>query len=190
MKKDENINTIKEELSYAALHALVSHADGACMRSDRKSDNFGIDATCDFRGPFSDNPNTLRFVSIKVQLKGSSTCQTKQNENGDVYWCFPLKYEQLKRYIEIPNLLLCLFIYPPDEEWKNWLDVNQERVKLKKCMYWTSLNGVLKDKEEANRTSGQKTVYIPQRNLLTPASLLNNIVRPIAERKELRYEGL
>ncbi|MBR4752084.1 MAG: DUF4365 domain-containing protein [Thermoguttaceae bacterium] len=185
-----NLNDIKEELSYAALHAIVSQAGGGCTKSGRKADNSGCDAYCDLTGPFSDNPRMLRSVTLKVQLKGSSHCSVKKNLRDELFWKLPIKYDQLKKYCETPNLILCLFIYPPDEEQLTWLNVTEEQLTLRKSMYWTALTGVLEANEDGEKAIESKTIYIPQKNLLTPETLMNNVVKPIADHKELRYEGL
>ena len=114
----------------------------------------------------------------------------KKNLRDELFWKLPIKYDQLKKYCETPNLILCLFIYPPDEEQLTWLNVTEEQLTLRKSMYWTALTGVLEANEDGEKAIESKTIYIPQKNLLTPETLMNNVVKPIADHKELRYEGL
>lgn len=175
-ESSETLNNIKENLSYCALKTIVSHAGGSCSRAQRDADSFGIDASCIFRGKFLESPK-FRKVEFSVQLKSTSHELQTCEHHGKECWKFPISAEQLEKYKEdsVTTLIFVLFILPPYETFETWVEISQDRINLQKCAYWTSLN-----KQDA-----RSVVYIPQDNILTANTLLNQIVVPIAEGKEI-----
>lgn len=182
-----DLNVTKEELSYAALSTIVSHAGGACQKTDRIADNMGIDVHCDFDLFNSDNDSTLRYVEFGVQLKSTSKNTTVFRNNRE-YWSWSCKTEQTIKYSANRNcpFFIMLFVFPDESEYDEWCCVDTNRIKLKKSLYWIPTKGITIP--ENNTSSVQ--LYFPKENLLTPESLIKKIVLPIARREDLHYEGL
>lgn len=63
---------IESELSYAYLHAVVSHAAMCCHSATRLEDNNGIDAQITAWGPFPEaGDDDYEEVDLKIQLKAT-----------------------------------------------------------------------------------------------------------------------
>ena len=184
-KKDDN--AVREELSYAFLHAVVGHARGSCSIEGRGFDAAGVDASCLFEGEFDAEQRALRRVEFGVQLKATSANEKPVDRNGRLCWPLSLELNLLEKYAELGNkpLFLVLFRLPTIAEFNRWLAIDEESATLRKCAYWTPLAGlpVPTDKKSS-------TIYVPTKNVLTSETIVNNIVVPLANREELRYETL
>lgn len=173
----ETLNNIKENLSYSALETIVSHAGGSCSRSPRDADSFGVDAHCIFRGQFLRSQARPRRVEFSVQLKSTTQTLKTVEHNGKECWAFNLPAEQLEKYKEfsVTSLLLVLFILPSEDTLETWVEITRDCIKLQKCAYWVSLTD----------QDSKSVVYVPKDNILTAKTLLDQIVVPIAEGKEI-----
>jgi hypothetical protein len=154
---------IESELSYAYLHAVAARAGVGCKVCTRHDDNAGVDAELTGWGPFP-NGGYRKEVDIKVQLKATLK---QPNVIGDslAYSLTGIpQYNDLRTdTVSTPRILVVL-ILPEDE--KEWLELTQDALVLRKCAYWVSLRGA---PPSSNDTS--QTIYLPKNQKFDPDSL-------------------
>ncbi len=178
-------NAVREELSYAALHALITQARGSCKTEARGADAAGVDASCLFMGAFSPEPRALTRVAFGVQLKATSGIDKPVKQAGAEFWSLKIDVKLAQKYSEPGNapLILVLALLPKEEEFDDWLRLDEKQLIMKARLYWTPLEGFATPENQKTTT-----IYVPKKNLLTPEAILNEIVVPLALRKELKYE--
>ena len=167
-------NDIKEELSYAYVHAVASRAGFGCDRVSK--DRGSVDVVISADGGFPDDA-ILQHVVIQVQLKASS-----QFVSSELDFSFPLpmkNYNEL-RARSMATRLLVVFEMPGEPE--HWLTVSGETLIARRCAYWCNLKG---ESEVENETS--RSVKILTKNVFTPAAL-RALMSRIARQEELGYE--
>jgi hypothetical protein len=143
---------IESELSYAYLHAVVSHVGAACQISTRSLDGNGIDASITAWAPFKDG-GYLDEVTLHVQLKATRLEVPIAKGRISYFVRGKDRYEDLrKETLYVQRILVVLFL-PPDID--SWLTVSEDQLLLRKCAYWVSLRGA------PDPESTGKMVHIP-----------------------------
>ncbi|MFT3775876.1 MAG: DUF4365 domain-containing protein [Minicystis sp.] len=127
-------NDIKEELSYAYIHAIASRAELTCeiVRKDRDSIDLHIRA----RGRLHPE-STLMSPQLAVQLKASVI-----DPLPDGAFDFRLtrkNYDDLRQRSMVPRVLV-VFAMPRDPA--RWLSLSEDELVLRRCAYWCSLFGL------------------------------------------------
>jgi len=159
-------NLVKEELSYAYVHAIASRARFECNHGPRH-DLDSIDATISARGRLA-NSSLISSPRIELQLKSTSGISLLDTDD---YFSFdvPIKnYNDLRQRRAIPAYFV-VFIMPADET--QWLTQTEESLITRHCAYWRSL---LNAPEVTNTET--KRIRIPRTNLLTVEALRNLMV--------------
>lgn len=167
-------NDIKEELSYAYVHAVASRAGFGCDRPFK--DRGSVDVVISADGGFPDDA-VLQHAVMQIQLKATS-----QIVNGGVEFSFPLpikNYNELRARSQAPRLLL-VFLMPEDPA--HWLTVDQDTLIARRCAHWCNLKG---EPEVENETS--RSVRVASRNVFSPETLTALMTR-IARQEEIGYE--
>jgi hypothetical protein len=174
MSLDEN--AVKEELSYAYVHAVAARAGFSTNRPHR--DNDSVDVQIDCNGYLV--PESKRFSpSLRIQVKAtaaklkpkSKSKTTKGNAiPSDVYgFDLPIKnYNDLRASRATP-IILVVFFMPPNAG--KWLSHTEKGLVSRRCAYWCSLRD---QPEVPNATS--KTVYLPKANVFNCETLLNLMI--------------
>jgi hypothetical protein len=166
MLSDQNIEA---ELSYAYLHAVASKAGFSCEYRNRHLDSACVDSTITEDGRKLANDSLLTSFSVDFQLKASYRELPEQNGRLSYPMSIP-HYNKLRlEDVASPRLLLVLRLPPNPLE---WLQISEDALVAKRCVYWVSLRGAF---ASANKES--QTVYIPRENLLTPDALTNLMAR-------------
>ena len=152
----------QEQLSLAALHATCAKAGFGFKVSGRIQDNWGWDAEADVYERL-DAQSVLTDFKIKFQVKATRQELTL----GDGRFSFPLEVAHYNRLraagqSDAPTYLV-VFHMPGGEE--EWFHATPEQLVLRRCLRFVSLRAA---PETANRTI---TVYVPERNVLTPEAL-------------------
>lgn len=177
-KMDEN--EIKSELSFVYVHAVASRLGCSCQKSDRQTDNMGIDLTLRFKGEFqSIGPCT---IALDVQLKSTSRpIEHDNNRRGIIVDGLGKNvYDDFSDETRTPHAILVLFVLPDNPE--EWLTHTDEQLLLRRCAYWVSLRG-------AGPCPGNtKRIFIPESQIFNVEQLRENIFKPLANKGELRYE--
>jgi hypothetical protein len=127
-------NDVKEELSYAYVHAIASRAGLSCevVRKDRDS----IDLHVRARGRLHAT-STLTSPQLAVQLKASVI-----DPLPDGAFDFRLtrkNYDELRERSMVPRILV-VFAMPRDPA--TWLSMSEGELVLRRCAYWCSLVGL------------------------------------------------
>jgi len=167
-------NDIKEELSYAYVHAVASRAGFGCDRISK--DRGSVDVVISADGGFPDDA-VVQHAVMQVQLKATS-----QIVNGDPHFSFalPIKnYNELRARSLAPRMLVVLLM-PEDPE--HWLTVDKETLIARRCAYWRNLKG---EAEVENETS--RSVRIATKNIFSPEALKALVTR-ISRQEEIGYE--
>jgi hypothetical protein len=171
-------NDVKEELSYAFLHAIAAHAGFSCMRPGKDRDS--VDAVVEARGKLTP-ASILRSPALRIQLKA-----TVMPDSNDAEFPFdlPIKnYNDLRQddYGDTPRLLV---VYDMPELKSEWLNQNIEDavLNIKRCLYWHNLKGYA---DVENSTS--KRIQISRSNILSPDSL-KEIMTRISREEEIGNE--
>lgn len=141
-------NYRKSELSFACLSAICAMAGYTCQRGP-DPDLDSIDAIVKAGG--------FARPQIDVQLKSTSAPDLK---GGVLHFRLSRKnYDDLAGLRQNPTILAVLEL-PPDPA--EWLSCDEERLILRRRLWWISLEGSPQD---------SRTVRIPQSQFLTPDSL-------------------
>ncbi len=154
-------NDIREGLSYAYFHAVVTRAGFACQTTARTIDAMAIDAFVKAREKLATD-SVLTDITAQFQLKATSTPPTL---NGGKY-SFRIdrdQYDKLREPSGVHAIPLALLILPEDNA--EWLSHDENGLISRRCAYWVSL-------QKAPASSAQKpTIYIPQVNVFSGQSL-------------------
>ena len=164
-------NDIKEELSYAYVHAVAARAGYSCDR--RPKDRDSVDAVVWARGRMDPN-SIIMSPHLELQLKATSVSNI-----GAKYLAFklPMKnYNDLRNHTLSPRLLL-VFIMPDNAE--EWLHVDEDKLIARRCTYWCNLSG-----EPSSNNKFRQTVHVPRTNLFTPQAL-QEFMKRCSLRKEI-----
>jgi hypothetical protein len=167
---------IESELSYAYLHAVASRIGVNCKMAGRHEDNNGIDAILTSWGPFTGT--YVRELDLKIQLKATKQIPTEINGSYSYFFSGANRYDELTETGYPVKRILVVFFLPDNP--KEWLQVSQAELSLKKAAYWVSLAG----KSKTFNQSGE-TVYLPKTQLLTPESL-TDIFNRISRAKNIQ----
>jgi hypothetical protein len=127
-------NDVKEELSYAYVHAIASRAELACevVRRDRDS----IDLYIRARGRLHPE-STLMSPQLGVQLKASVIDPLP--EGAFDFRLTRKNYDDLRQRSMVPRILV-VFAMPNDPA--RWLAMSEDELVLRRCAYWCSLLGL------------------------------------------------
>lgn len=165
-------NSRKELFSYAYVRAVAAAAGYSVQEKTRTMDNVGLDLTIEVPGEVAG----MLFPRFDAQVKCTSSPDViKENSIN-----FPLRvnnYDKLRNNRPLAPQILIVVLVP--EEVKDWIDVSEEEIVLKKCGYWASLKGM-----PATNNRNTVTVELPRINLLTPDNLMQ-IMEKIAKGEEL-----
>lgn len=158
-------NELKEELSYAYIHALSARAGFTCDRPGK--DRQSMDVQVNSEGRACEQALIVQ-AHLGIQLK--ATAQEIPDGN-EIPFSLPIKnYNDLRCLNAIPRLLV-LFVMPPDAN--QWLRCEiEEHLITRRCAYFLNLFGY---PEVQNATA--RTVHIPRQNVLTVESLKNLMVQ-------------
>jgi hypothetical protein len=159
---------IESRLSYAYLHAVVSHSGYVCRLATPDEDREGIDAVVTAFGKF---PGTWRTqVTINVQLKATVKVPTDDGTHLSFFVKGIRRYDRLREDHREPVRLLVVFFLP--EKHADWLDCTEAQLILKRCAYWASIRNA-----PASDNDTGKTVRIPKNQLLKQDNLKALIAR-------------
>jgi len=167
-------NDIKEELSYAYVHAVASRAGFGCERPPK--DRGSVDVMIRAEGGMPEDA-VLQHVVIQAQLKARSQID---DTNGEFSFPLPINNYNDLRARSMAARLLVVFVMPDDPE--KWLTVDRETLIARRCAYWCNLKG---EPEVENETS--RTVRIRTANRFTPAGL-RALMTKLSRQEELGYE--
>ena len=128
-----NLNTQKEDFSYAYVYAVTAAAGYSLQAATRRLDDSGIDATITVPGKLK----SKRLPRFDVQIK--STSQDVLREESIKYRLNVKNYEELSYDDPYVPQILIVVIVPSDTN--EWLLQSEESLCLKCCGYWLSLRG-------------------------------------------------
>jgi hypothetical protein len=167
-------NDVKEELSYAYVHAIASRAEFSCesIAKDRDSIDLHICA----RGRLHPE-SSLISPQLAVQLKA-----TALDPLPDGAFDFRLKrknYDDLRQRSMVPRILV-VFVMPADPA--AWVNLSEEALLLRRCAYWCSLRGAPDSENER-----YQMVSISRRNAFTGEALRALMVKA-SRQEEITHE--
>ena len=152
---------IEAELSYAYLHAVASKAGFSCEYRNRHLDGAGVDATITEDGRKLAPDSILTSFSVYVQLKATYTELPEQAGKLSYVLTVP-HYDKLRT--ETVERNGCSSYCGSRLRLQNGSRSRRTALVAKRCAYWVSLRGA-----DASANAANQTVYIPRRNLLSPA---------------------
>ena len=164
--------TIQEEFSYAYIHAVTAAAGYAFQPPNRQIDNDGIDITIRGVG----QRGISRPPVLDAQVKSTSVVKTT-DEDSFFYDLDISAYNILRLSDQSAPMILIIVLVPKNAV--DWTEQSEDKLCLKKCAYWLSLEG---QSESNNKTTIR--LKIPRANLLTVHSL-REIMQRVKERKKL-----
>ncbi len=164
-------NDIKEELSYAYVHAVASKTAFSCDRVSKDRDS--IDVTIRAKGKLA-HDSKVHSPVLDLQLKATSNATFR-----DRHVVFDLKMKNFNelRVLSHNQRLLVLLVLPENEG--EWLEFGAEQLVSRRCCYWYSLRGA---EDIDNETS--RRIEIPQMQVFSPDQLRELMV------KASRYEEI
>ncbi len=171
-----DLNTQKEEFSYAYIHAITSVAGFSFQLKSRPMDNAGVDATIEMPGISED----MLFPKLDLQVKCTASHDIIDRDKGLIKYSLPVNnYNRLRHENSLIPIILVIVFVPKDViDWVSISELDQETL-LKKCAYWISLKG-----EQKTTNNTNKTIEIPLKNIFIPDSL-KSIMEKIAREEEL-----
>lgn len=169
-------NDIKEELSYAYVHAVAARASFACERISKDRDS--VDVTIRAKGKLVAE-SKLFSPTLDLQLKATSRASYHDEH---LVFDLPVKnYNELRERYPSPRLLIVL-VLPEDQQ--EWVSYTGKELVTRRCAYWFSLSGML---DVGN--SNTRRVMIPKRQLFSPEKLHELMVVASLE-QEIRNDEL
>lgn len=148
-RQSKNRATWQARLSVAYLQAIASEV--CCNFAEVVPDTSKIDVTL---------TNEVVRIPLSIQLK--TIVGTTPGTKGYSLSIEKELHDTLRQPDPYPRLL-ALLVLPPDSD--DWLELDSDALKLKRCMYWLSLRG------ERAVTTASVTVHFPVSQQLTPARL-------------------
>jgi hypothetical protein len=166
------LNDMKEELSYAYVHAVAARAGFDCDRPHRDRDSTDVIVQAhNFVRPDS----IIKQPRLELQLKATAR---DVFEEPDFSFALPIKnYRDLSQPNAIPKLLV-VFAMPLDEGL--WLEHQAEHLITRRCAFWLSLFG-----QPAVQNETSRTVRVPTSNVFNVEALTELMGR--ASKMELPY---
>jgi Domain of unknown function (DUF4365) len=135
-------NEQKQQMSVAYVHAIAARAGYACQV--KAPDEESVDVLISGSGRVH-KTSIVGSPRLEIQLKASASLRLKADHVS-----FPLprkNYEDLRAKSLVPKVLVVLML---PEDPGEWLDVDEERMIVKRSAYWASLAG---EPERSNTTS-------------------------------------
>jgi hypothetical protein len=166
-----NINTQKEEFSYAYIYAVASAAGCICQRTNTPLDQLGVDLIITGIAE-SGLPN---FPILYLQVK--CTSRDILNENSLRYPLNIKNYQELSANNAYPPRIIIVVVIP--DRVNDWLQQTEAELCLKRCAYWLSLEGAA-----ATDNKESVTISIPRTNIFSAETLIA-IMQRIATGREL-----
>lgn len=157
-------NEQKQQLSIAYVHVIASRAGYACQV--KTPDLESVDVMISASGRVHET-SVCGSPRLEIQLKASSTLRLKAD-----HFSFPLprkNYEDLRAKSMVPKVLVVLML---PEDPGEWLDVNEERMIVKRSAYWASLAG-----KPARSNTTSVTVRLPRSQRFTVDQLQDMMKR-------------
>lgn len=148
----------KEYISIAYIRALASQSKS--LIEEIKEDSDSIDVR--LKKQIETNEGLRFWGEIAVQLKSTNSPNIYHEDHDYIYYNLSVKNYNDLRLPSVSKKYLALLILPEDD----WIDVNIERMIIKKSMFWISLL----DFPETNNSSTIQ-VKIPKINQLTSDSI-------------------
>ncbi len=154
---------IEEDLSRAYVQAIAAKAGLNLAIRDRAHD-YGIDGTF-HQVSYRDGRREESGFGLDFQLKASINAVVEPDciqydLDSKVYNSFSERAQ--KKYTS--RVILILLVLPKDTE--DWMTLSEEQLVLKRCCYWTTIDGV------ATLNAQSKRISIPRSNLLTPEKVM------------------
>ena len=144
----------QEALSLAWLHAVA----GACgVTCSFRNLDYGVDVTLHY----IEAAGGVLFESIfRVDVQLKSTTGASLNDKFVRYDLDVRNYEHLREPNPFVPRILAVLLLPEDES--DWIEVTENQLTMRRCMYWLSLAGF-------ESTSNKRTirVAIPRENVLS-----------------------
>jgi len=169
-----DVNSQKEEFSYAYINAIATIAGYVCEVKRRGMDNAGIDLTVEVPG---------EIVScLSPKFDAQVKCTSQECIYGDfIHFDLRVKnYERLIHPASYVSQILIIVLVPKDVD--KWIKINRvdEILTLfSASAYWISLKG-----KEKTTNKEKITVKIPLINRFSP-EVLKEIMRKIAQNEGL-----
>jgi Domain of unknown function (DUF4365) len=160
-----DINTQKEEFSYAYIYAVASTAGYSLQIASRSVDLSGIDIIISG----VETEYSLYPPRLEIQVKSTSADIIAENQLR-----YPLKiknYNELRKSKTLTPRILVIVLIP--ENPSEWVQQSETELCLKKCAYWLSLQGM---PETTNTES--VTVYL-QREQFFNVNTLKTLMQRI-----------
>jgi len=170
-------NEIKSELGLAYVHAVASRLGCACQKSERQTDNMGVDLTLRFKGDFG-QPIGYRSPVLDIQVKSTAVPLANDSQGRGIVFdgISQSVYDDFRDENRVVPAILVLFALPENPD--DWLYLDEDQLLLKRCAYWVSLRGA---------TGNMKRIFIPRTQLFCVDQLRDVILTTLAQRNELRY---
>lgn len=165
-------NDIKEELSYAYVHAVAAHAGFSCERISKDRDS--IDVMICAKGRLAED-SLVMSPKLDLQLKATASREI-DDENRLVIDLKMKNYDELRQISQTPRVLVVMAL---PEEKEKWLAIEPEKLITRRCCYWHTLVGAPAVDNLASRRVKVSTaqVFSPEnlRTLLNKASRFEEI---------------
>ena len=152
----------KEYISIAYVRALASQSQAFIEEIKEDSDSVDIR----LKKKMISSEGLTFWGEIALQLKSTNSLNLYSEDATNIYYQLKVKNYNELRLPSVSKKYLALLILPE----KDWLDVDIDRMIIKKCMFWTSL---LDMPETNNSTTIQVT--IPKKNQLT-SDVINDLL--------------
>lgn len=153
-----DLNTQKEEFSYAYIYAVTAAAGYSFQIAPRPLDAEGVDAILTGLGA----SRSTRRPRLDVQIK----CTSRNLLDREVIR-YPLEvknYEELRLENPFVPRILIIILVPESQE--DWLRQSQQELCLRYCGYWVSLRGL-----PPTQNQNTITVQIPTQNIFNRDTL-------------------
>ena len=159
------LSHIKERLSVAYVIAVAARA-GVCF-NPTEGPEYGVDGHLRKVSLLNNGKYAPTGHILSCQLKATTTCQL--DDDFVVYDMDVEDYNKLARWEGSSPCILVLLRLP--EDFGDWVDLNEERLLLRKCCYWAHIT----DPPSGNRRSHR--LRIPRAQRFTPKAVQDLLER-------------
>lgn len=133
----------KEAFSRAIVEAIAAHA-GFGVSDGIAPDDDSVDMTIASRN----KAGLIKSPRLDIQLK----C-TSMHPGTAESWGFPLKlknYDDLREKCHVPRILVVVYVPESEDEWIRF--DSPEEIRLRRCAFWTSIEGMPETGNESSVT--------------------------------------
>jgi hypothetical protein len=160
---DVSPQQVQEELSYAYVHAVCSHAGCIAKRLPPPDHGIDVDVT------YMTKVNGFQCPNYEMRLQLKATYTANVYDDHIKHYLKLSDYEKLRHPKGLPKFLI-LFLMPRNVD--QWLTSNERILSIRKCAYWLDMKS-----HSATPNKDGVTIAVSRSNVFDVSALRDQIYR-------------